>query len=594
MAKKSSSAPQMMRTSHEELERQNKRQAWKPLWHLIKNVKFPWVLIVVCVILNLLQGTLSMMFPQYTQEIYNGNFTMSLAVTAVLVVLGQAILTSLIQCIARYTADLNHMRFQNYIWRKLSRLPISYFEKNEPRDLISRTTADTISMSEFMSYSISYWLSGIYTLIGSAVLITAYDWRLTVSQFICIPLTYIIGVIAGRIYFKLNNRVQGRLSDATRYFAAVLPYLTLVKLFGQEKREEKAGNSWLENQFRMQMQSSVYGLAISFAETVTDLVRTLVIIFTGVWLVREGAIDIGQWIAFYQYANMLNMQFRMIMSQWQGLKRNQGACARIAAATDAAPEENPGKLNAGAVSGSVEFKNVTFAYEEKNVLNDVSFTAESGKVTAIVGPSGAGKSTILNLVERFYLPNRGSVAWAGKDAQEYELQSWRRNIGYIPQDAQLLSGTIAANIAHGVEGPVSREQLEDAARRADILDFIQSLPQGFNTQVGENGTKLSGGQKQRIAIARALLMDSHILVLDEATSNLDAESEYNINQTLKEISKDRTVLMVAHRMDTVRDADKIVVLENSRVSAQGTHSELMTGSPLYRRLVELQSAGVEV
>lgn len=594
MAKKNGGAPQMMRTSHEELERQNKRQSWKPFWHMIKSVKFPWVLIVICIILNMAQGTLAMMFPQYTQEIYNGNFTMSLAVTAVLVVLGQAILTAAIQCVCRYTSHLNHMRFQNYIWRKLSRLPISYFEKNEPRDLISRTTEDTLSMSEFMSYSISYWLRGIYTLVGTILLITAYDWRLTVSQFICIPLTYAIGVIAGRIYFKLNNRIQGRLSDATRYFAAVLPYLTLVKLFGQENREEKAGNSWLENQFRMQMQSSVYGLAISFAETVTDLVRTLIIIFTGVWLIREGAIDIGQWIAFYQYANMLNGNVRSVMAQWQGLKRNQGACARIAAATDEAPEENNGRLNAGQVNGSVEFKNVTFAYEEKNVLNDVSFTAEAGKVTAIVGPSGAGKSTILNLVERFYLPGKGSVTWAGKDAQEYELQSWRRNIGYIPQDAQLLSGTIADNIAHGVDGAVTKAQLEDAARRADILNFIQSLPEGFDTQVGENGARLSGGQKQRIAIARAILMNSQILVLDEATSNLDAESEYNVNQTLKELSRDHTVLMVAHRMDTVRDADKIVVIEHSRVAAQGTHDELMKGSPLYRRLVELQQAGVEV
>ena len=224
----------------------------------------------------------------------------------------------------------------------------------------------------------------------------------------------------------------------------------------------------------------------------------------------------------------------------------------------------------------------------------MSFTAEPGKVTAIVGPSGAGKSTILNLVERFYTPGQGKIAWAGKDVRDYELHTWRRNIGYIPQDTQLLSGSIRDNITQGVAGEVTQAQLEDAARKADILDYIQSLPQGFDTDVGENGAKLSGGQKQRIAIARALLMDARILVLDEATSNLDAESEYHIEQTLKEVGKGRTVLMVAHRMDTVRHADKIVVMENSRVSAQGTHEELMSGSPLYRRLVELQSDNVAV
>lgn len=587
-------APQMMAASHEELERENKRQSWKPFWHLIKSVKFPWLLIIACIVLSLLQGNLYLIFPSYTEQIYNGNFSSALAVTAVLVVLGQALLTSGIQFVAGYTANLNQMRFQNYIWRKLSRLPVSYFEKNEPRDLISRTTQDTLSMSEFMSYSISYFLSGIYTFMGSAVMIVSYDYRLALSQLICIPLCYVIGIIAGRVYFKMNNRIQGRLSDMTRYFATVLPYITLVKIFGQEKREEQAGNGWIANHFKTEIQNSVYGLAISFANTVTDLVRTLIIIFTGLWLIRRGAIDIGQWIAFYQYANMLNNNFRLIMSQWQALKQNQGACARISAATDAAPEENKGTLEAEKADGDIEFKDVSFAYGEQNVLNNVSFTAESGKITAIVGPSGAGKSTILNLVERFYIPDKGSITWCGKNASEYELTSWRRNIGYIPQDTQLLAGTIRDNITHGVAERVSQEKLEEVARKADILDDIQRLPKDFDTQVGENGAKLSGGQKQRIAIARALLTDSKILVLDEATSNLDAESEHQIKETLKEVSKGCTVLMVAHRMDTVKDADKIIVMDKTRVAAQGTHEELMRSSSLYHRLVEIQSAGVAV
>lgn len=590
-------ARQMMNNSEviKERERENKRQAWKPFLHLIKNVKLPWTLIGIATLINLFGSTLTLLFPQYTEKIYAGEFTSQLAVTAVLVVLGQALCTAGQQFVNRYTSNLNHMRFQNYIWRKLSRLPISYFEKNEPRDLISRTTEDTLTLSEFFSYSVSSVLSVLYRFAGAAVLIFGYDWRLAASMLLCIPLCYAVGVIAGRIYFKVSNRVQGRLSDMTRYFSAILPYITLVKLFGQETREEQNGNSWIGQYFRTQMQNAVYGLAISFANTITTLAQTLVIIFVGLWLLNEGAIDIGQWIAFYAYAQTLNGAFTSIMSMWQSIKRNQGCCARIAAATDAEPEENAGAADARKAHGDLVFQNVTFAYEEgKNVLNNVSFAAERGKVTAIVGPSGAGKSTILNLVERFYAPDQGAVTLAGQDARTYELTSWRRNIGYIPQDTQLLAGSIRDNIAHGMVGTVRQEALEDAARQADILDFIQSLPQGFDTDVGENGAKLSGGQKQRVAIARALLMDSQILVLDEATSNLDAESEYQINQTLKALSETHTVLMVAHRMDTVREADKIVVMENSHVSAQGTHSELMMSSPLYRRLVELQAAGISV
>lgn len=379
----------------------------------------------------------------------------------------------------------------------------------------------------------------------------------------------------------------------TRYFAAVLPYITLTKLFGQENREEESGIYWIDKNFEIGMQNTLYASIISFANTVTSVVQQLVIILVGIWLIQDGAIDIGVWIAFYMYANTLNGSFTGIMNMWQDLKRNQGCCARVTAATDAEPEANPGTLEAQG-NGDLEFRNVTFAYNEKAVLNEVSFTAPQNKVTAIVGPSGAGKSTILNLVERFYQPGNGEIVWAGKPSTEYDLYSWRRNIGYIPQDTQLFSGTIRDNIAYGVQGEVSDERIRAAAQLADALGFIEAFEYGFDTDVGENGSKLSGGQKQRIAIARALLQDARILILDEATSNLDAESEHAIEQTLKAISKDRTVLMVAHRMDTVKDADQIVVMDHSRVNGIGTHAELMQTNALYRELVTLQSDTVAV
>ena len=587
-------ARQMMASSYREMEHENKAQSWKPFLHLITSVKLPWLLILGCMAIQLVRSTLYLMFPSYASEIYSGNFTTSLAITAVLVILGRSLMSAVYQFAATYTRSLNHMRFQNYIWRKLSRLPISFYAENEPRDFISRITEDTYTISDFLSYSLSGIVSTFYTFIGSAVMITSYDWRLGVSQLITIPLSYAIGVIVGRIYFKLNNRLQTRLADMTRYFSTILPYITLVKLFGQENREEQAGKFCIKGSYMAKMDYAVASTAINVVGGVVTLVQELIVIFLGLYLIHQGAIDIGQWVAFYMYAQMLQGDFQGIISMWQTLKNNQGACARVSAATNQDVEENRGTLEAGKAKGDLVFQNVSFAYGDKNVLNDVSFTAELGKVTAIVGPSGAGKSTILNLVERFYTPGQGKIAWAGKDVRDYELHTWRRNIGYIPQDTQLLSGSIRDNITHGVDGPVSREKLEDAARQADILTYIQSLPQGFDTQVGENGAKLSGGQKQRIAIARALLMDSQILVLDEATSNLDAESEYQIQRTLRELSRTHTVLMVAHRMDTVKDADKIVVMENSRVAAQGTHDQLMAASPLYRRLVELQSDNVAV
>lgn len=583
---------QMMKSANQNLDREFKKQSWKPFFQLIRSVKLPWILIIVCTVIQLTQSYLTLLFPQYTEEIYAGNFSSQLAVTAVLVVLGKSLLTSVFQFIGNYTSRLNHMRFQNYIWRKLSRLPLSYYEKHEPRELISRTTEDTLTLSEFLVYSISSILSSFVTFIGSFVLIFGYDWRLALSQAIALPLCYVIGVIAGRIYFKLNNRIQGRISDMTRYFAAILPYLTLVKLFGQEKREEQNGNIWIESYAKTSFDNAVTGCAISFANTLTSVLQQIIVILMGVWLVREGSIDIGVWIAFYMYANTLSGSMQSLMNLWQSIKRNQGACARVSAAISETPEENPGTLDAKKAQGNLEFDHVSFAYEEKNVLNDISFTAEEGKVTAIVGPSGAGKSTLLSLVERFYEPGAGKITLGGKESREYDLYSWRRAIAYIPQDTQLVSGTIRDNIRYGVDDEVSDARIEEAAKQADAYEFILSFEDGFDTEVGENGCKLSGGQRQRIAIARALLRDSRLLVVDEMTSNLDAESGCRIDKALKSLAGTHTILMVAHHMDTVKDADKIIVMDQTRVNGQGTHEELMKENELYRHLVELDASAV--
>ncbi len=585
------SSTQMMKSQNVELEAENKKQSWKPFLHLIRSVKLPWLLILLCIIINFTQGYLTLLFPEYTEDIYAGNFTPALAVTAVLVVLGQSILTALLQFVAGYTSNLNHMRFQSYIWKKLSRLPVSYFEDHEPRDLISRTTQDTMSLSEFFAYSISYFFSSIYTFLGSLVLIFNYDWRLALSQAIIIPVCYLVGVIAGRVYFKLNNRIQGKLSDMTRYFSAVLPYLTLVKLFGQENREEANGNYWIEKYAEVNFQSSLAGSAISVANTLSQVLRELLLILMGVWLIQEGSLEVSAWIAFYMYANTLYNGMQMIMAQWQTLKRNQGACARISAVTSVPEEANPGTLDATAENKDLVFHNVSFAYQQNNVLNEVSFTAKKGQVTAIVGPSGAGKSTILSLVERFYEPKEGEILLGDHKASEYERKSWRQDIAYIPQDTHLFSGTIRDNIAYGMQGKVSEAKILEAAKKADAYDFIMGFEKGFDTPVGENGARLSGGQRQRIAIARALLRDARVLLLDEATSNLDAESEYQVEQTLKELSEGRTILLVAHHMDTVKQADHIIVMENSRVNGEGTHEELMNNNELYRRLVRLQAGG---
>lgn len=580
----------MLSNQDEKLKKENKKQPWAPFFHLLKSVKLPWLLIILCVLLQLTQGYLTLLFPQYTERIYAGEFTTALAFMAIGVVLGKSIITAIYQFIARYTSHLNHMSFQNYIWKKISRLPISYFSKNEPRELISRTTTDTLTLSEFLSFNISSFMSIAYTFIGSFLLITQYEWRLGISQLISLPLCYIVGIVAGRLFFKFNNQIQTKLADMTRYFSTILPYLTLVKLFGQEIKEEKIGNKWIEKYAKKSFDYTLVNSAVSFANTITSVLQELLIIMMGVWLIQEGSIDVGVWIAFYMYANTLYNSFRGMMAIWQNLKLNQGACARISAVTTVKEEENPGTLSAAEAEGNIVFDQVSFSYDEKLVFQDVNFEIESGKVTAIVGASGTGKTTILSLLERFYQPQSGNIYWGKHKAEEYELSSWRSAIGYIPQDTKLMSGTIRDNITYGMTGKVEEEQLIEAAKQADAYDFIMDTKQGFDTFVGENGAKLSGGQRQRIAIARALLRDAKFLLLDEATSNLDAESCAKLRDTLDKLSKTKTILMVAHNLNSIKNADKIIVMDHTCIKGEGTHEELMEKNELYRSLVELQAA----
>lgn len=585
---------QMMKGNTQVIEEENKQQSWKPFFHLIRSVKLPWLLILACIGIQLLQSYLVLLFPEYTEKIYAGDFSQKIAITAVCVVLGQALLTACYQFVGTYTANINLLRFQKYIWKKLSKLPISYFEENEPRDLISRTTTDATDLSEFFAYSISGIISTLYSFIASFVLIYQYDWRLALSQLIAIPLSYAVGVIAGRIYFKFGNRIQGKLADMSRYFSTILPYITLVKLFGQESREEKNGFDWIEKYAKTNFDFSVTASVVSFVTTLTTVFKELIIILMGVWLVRAGDITIGVWIAFYMYANTLFNSFQGIMNCWQGIKRTQGTSARICAVTDEKEEKNEGTENAKELDGDIEFHKVSFCFGENQVLSDIDFCIKKGEVTAIVGPSGAGKTTILNLLERFYQPQSGEITYAGKKMEEIELHSWRDVLGYIPQDTKLLSGTIRDNITYGCKEAVSEERLIEVAKLADAYQFITEFEQGFDTQVGENGEKLSGGQRQRIAIARALLKDAKIFLFDEMNSNLDAESDACVEQTVRKLALDHTIIMVAHRMTSVRDADQILVMEKSTVAACGTHEELIQKNELYRHMVELQSKEIAV
>lgn len=561
---------------------------WKPFFIFITQVKLPYLWIILSIIIAFGQTKLSLLFPEYTQKIMAGDISQKMIVTTIIVVLGQAVLTSVSQFIGSVASAKVSLSVRGFIWKKIIHLPLSFFDKNQPNELISRTTNDTLQLSDFFANGIANALSSLYQLIGTFVILFHYNWRLAAAESVIVPLIYLIGVINGRISFRWNNKIQASLANLTEYLSEILLNIPLIKTFVKEESEERRGVECIDKILKTKLIRSCLGTILGLLMSFTNVLQTILVIVTGIYLISKKIITIDVWIAFYMYAQGLSASVTVVMNVWLSIKTSQGAVRRI---TEVAvqPEENYNNLLEYKKQNSdITFEQVTFNFSEKNVLNNLSFKIPNGKTTAIVGPSGVGKTTILKLLERFYKPDSGRILVGDKSISDYTLKDWRMSLGYVSQDIQLFSGTVLENILYGIEREVRETEIIEAAKKSCAFDFITALENGFDTQVGEGGSKLSGGQKQRIALCRAILKDTEYLLLDEVTSSLDAEAEYMVEEALKQFAVDRTTIVIAHRLSTIEQADQIIVFDNNKVIDIGNHKDLVESNKFYRQLIEIQ------
>ena len=402
------------------------------------------------------------------------------------------------------------------------------------------------------------------------------------------PVILLVSFFSGRVGFTWNNRIQGKLSELGGYLAEILVNVPLVKVFVKEQAEEEKGKEAIEGIYKTKKKYLAFSSTISFLSSSESILQTVVVVLGGAALVNAGHITLEQWIAFYMYATNLVRLFQNIFRYYETIKRAQGSSRRMAEIIVEKSEDMGGGRTVPSQPGDLKFENVTFRYDTDTVLKNVSFTLPAGKTTALVGPSGAGKSTIFGLLERFYDPESGRVTLGGVDAKEFHKSSWRQAIGYVPQSSPLFSGTIRSNMTYGLDRTFTDEELARAAKDANIYEFILSCDNGFDTDVGERGCKLSGGQRQRIAIARALLKDPQILLMDEATSSLDPEARSEVEKAMERLKEGRTTVIVAHEIRSIEDADQIVVLSGGEVNGIGSAGQLASNNALYRRLKDLQ------
>lgn len=481
---------------------------------------------------------------------------------------------------------------RSQLYAHIVRFPVQFFADCKIGELTSRLSSDVVIIQTAASSSVIELIRQLIGFLGGIVLIAIINLKLTLLMLSVLPALIVFTVFYGRQLRKMSVKVTDALAEANAIADETLAGIKIVQSFVREDYEIGRYRASVERALQLAVRRAVYsGGFIAFVIFVV-FSGIVVVLWYGGHMVIEGSLSAGEMMAFIIYTFIIAFSFAGMAEVYSQFQSARGATKRIFELLDTEPEirDNPDAHRLLKVQGVVEFKDVTFHYPghpERTILHRVNLRAEAGEMVALVGPSGAGKTTIASLIPRFYDVVDGSVEIDGMDIRSLKLEDLRNAIGIVPQETMLFAGTVRENILYGRLDATEEEMLA-AAKAAHAYEFVQELPNGLDTLVGERGVKLSGGQRQRIAIARALLKNPAILILDEATSSLDSESERLVQDALDMLLEGRTSFVIAHRLSTVYKADKILVIESGRVVAQGTHTELLESSPLYRQLCELQ------
>ncbi len=570
----------------------------KVLRFILGYIKAVWVQILIALICLGIATFFNLKLPHiFGKELLDNVFSnkdrellMNVCLLIIAIFLIKGILTWLQTYLTSFAGQRMILNMRNDLYSHLQELPINFYERKRTGEVISTLTNDINVVQGALSGGVLNIIQALAMLVGALVLMLRTDWQLTLLTLGVMPaMALVVGFFSNRIR-DITDSVQRKLADITTIIQETVSGIRVVKSFSMEKHETKRFKVENEKNFQFVMRSAMASATLTPAMDLLFAIGAVVILWFGGLKVLHGILTTGEFLAFLGLLMLAASPMSMMSGYVNSLSQAAAALSRLYALMQERREikDAPDAVDMQTLTGAVVFDRVSFSYDRtNNVLNNISLDIKPGLVVALVGPSGAGKSTLVNLIPRFYGHYEGRICIDGYDLDKIKLLSLRRQIGIVPQDTILFGGTIRENIRYGNQAATDEEILA-AAKAANAHDFIMELPEGYETEAGERGLKLSGGQRQRIAVARAILRDPKILILDEATSSLDTQAEALVQDALERLMKGRTTFIIAHRLSTIRKADLIVVLKNGQIAEKGTHEQLLSKDEIYAGLYKAQ------
>ena len=572
--------------------KENKGMIWSEFWKLLKSMQLPWFWMLLAFLCNMFYSEVNLLLPTTTAGLLSGSTDSKVLWDAIVFyILYTTVLCAdtLLHCPAQHLAVRNVRRV---LWKRMLNIRMDYYDANDPSKLMSTVTNDASDAVRNLVFYIVGVIPALYYAIRALSTISTYNVWLMVSIFMLLPIKILYMFYIGKRRFKTQKGLYQQIGGLTGYLAERVRNLSLIKTYTNEPQELKNGEDAAKQLFDANMKVVKLECTISALATGIGLAQNLIVMVFGVVLLQKGAITLPQWVAFFMFSGTISNTFDTIISYWTDLKTIQGSLARASHLMNV-PVETEGGTPQLPDAVDITFENVSFAYGDKQALEDVSFTIPAGTTTAVVGLCGSGKTTLISLLERFYTPDGGCVKLGGIPVSQIHTDTLRNRFGYVQQGADIFSGTLREALTYGIREAVTDDQILEAAKCTGFDRTISLFAEGLDATVAPGGTSLSGGQRQKLVMTREFLRDADILLLDEPTSALDAVASAEIQDSIFETFAGKTKMIVTHDLSLLKKADQVVVLDGGKLVGCGIYHQLKETCPQLQQLLDANISGEE-